>query len=133
MKNLLFGGLIILVLAGFLIFTNVSEKKEVKGVSSSLKKIQKEVSQETTKQETKKYTLSDVAKHDNENDCWMAIEGKVYDVTKMIPQHPGGLVILNGCGKDATSLFNQRGGKGPHSEAARKLLSNFLIGDLSLK
>lgn len=41
------------------------------------------------------YTLEEVAKHDNEDDCWMVINGKVYDVTDYIDDHPGGDVILD--------------------------------------
>lgn len=82
---------------------------------------------------TKNYTLSDVSKHATENDCWMAIEKKVYDVTKFIPNHPGGKMILKGCGIDATILFEQRPDttKGPHPESAKETLKNFYIGDLS--
>ena len=50
--------------------------------------------------ETKSYTLADVASHAVKADCWMAVEGKVYDVTSFIPSHPGGEAILLGCGKD---------------------------------
>lgn len=77
------------------------------------------------------YTLADIAKHSTKTDCWMAIEGKVYNVTSFIPNHPGGKAILNGCGKDATTLFDQRPTKnlGPHPEEAREILAKFYIGD----
>lgn len=79
------------------------------------------------------YTLAEIAPHNNQNDCWIAIEGKVYDVTQMIPNHPGGPSILQGCGKDATELFNTRpmGSGTPHSQQARSFLPNFYIGELS--
>ena len=47
------------------------------------------------------FTLEEVAKHDNEDDCWMVINGKVYDVTDYIDDHPGGDVIL-----DVRFIFN---------------------------
>jgi len=80
------------------------------------------------------YTLSEVAQHGKSDDCWLAIEGKVYDVTTFIDggKHPGGEAILEGCGKDATVLFNTRpmGSKTPHSDKARELIKNFEIGRL---
>lgn len=71
------------------------------------------------------YTLADVSKHTSESDCWMAIDGNVYNVTSFIPNHPGGRQMLLGCGKDASSMFN-----GIHSSQARSLLPQFLIGKL---
>lgn len=79
----------------------------------------------------KSYTLADISSHSTKDDCWMAIEGEVYDVTKYISSHPGGDDILMGCGKDATAYFNNRPGEGtPHPKKARDLLPQFLIGTL---
>ena len=77
-------------------------------------------------------TLEEIAKHDSKDSCWMVIEGKVYDVTKYIPNHQGGEMILSGCGKDATQMFNSRPNDGiPHSSRARSLLVNYYIGEIS--
>lgn len=79
------------------------------------------------------FTLEDVAKHSTPDDCWIVIEGMVYDVTAYIAQqrHPGGAAILGGCGKDATEFFNMRPQDGkPHSDSARSTLSRFKIGSL---
>ncbi len=81
----------------------------------------------------KGYTLTDIATHKTKEDCWMAIEGKVYDVTPVTSsgKHPGGEVIMTGCGTDATKLFNARPGKGtPHSAMTKSNLVNFEIGVL---
>lgn len=46
--------------------------------------------------------------HNKEDDAWMAIDDKVYDVTKYINEHPGGKeAILRYIGKDATKAFYQ--------------------------
>ena len=42
----------------------------------------------------KQYSLADVAQHNTEKDCWMTINGKIYDVTKYIDSHPGGEIIM---------------------------------------
>jgi cytochrome b involved in lipid metabolism len=80
------------------------------------------------------YTIAQIAAHATSSDCWLAIEDKVYDITKQISggTHPGGAANLQGCGKDATTLFNSRpmGSGTPHSEQARSYLPNFYIGDL---
>ncbi|MCC6711538.1 MAG: cytochrome b5 domain-containing protein [Candidatus Pacebacteria bacterium] len=83
---------------------------------------------------TQAYTLADVSAHASPEDCWLAIDGKVYDVTGYIEKgiHPGGEAILFGCGKDATEIFKNRpNGSGSHSEKAFGFLENFYIGDLN--
>lgn len=80
------------------------------------------------------FDLAEVAQHSTAGSCWLAIEGKVYDVTKFIEEtkHPGGAAILQGCGRDATELFNTRpmGSKTPHSDKAKSFLSQFYIGNI---
>ena len=77
-------------------------------------------------------TLAEVAQHDKEGDCWLAIHGKVYDVSSW-NAHPGGTAILEGCGNDASDLYETRpmGSGTPHSQDARNLLTGFYIGDLA--
>jgi len=82
--------------------------------------------------ENAKYSLSEVAKHDNVDNCWLVLNGKVYDVTEFVSSHPGGKAILEGCGKDATELFETRpmGSRTEHSQRARTLSEKYIIGDL---
>ena len=40
------------------------------------------------------FTLEEVAKHASERDCWVAIHGRVYDVTDFLSIHPGGRALL---------------------------------------
>lgn len=79
------------------------------------------------------FTLENIANHNKETDCYLAINNKVYNVTDFIPTHPGGQAILQGCGTDATTLFETRpmGSKTPHSQNARDLLQLYYIGDLA--
>jgi predicted heme/steroid binding protein len=77
--------------------------------------------------------LAEVEQHDSLGDCWMAIHGKVYDMDAYISSHPGGDAILEGCGKDATTLFETRpmGSGTPHSDYARGVLGEHYVGELA--
>jgi len=62
---------------------------------------------------TKEYTLDDVAKHNKKEDVWVVVNGQVLDVTKFLPDHPGGpKAILLYAGRDATEEFNMLHDKG---------------------
>lgn len=54
----------------------------------------------------KVFTEEEVARHKNEGDCWVVVDGVVYDVSKFMHSHPGGKgVILKLGGKDVSSEF----------------------------
>lgn len=84
----------------------------------------------------KTYTMEEVAAHGADPDseeCWTVIHDKVYDILEFASNsHPGGELIFEACGKDATELFETRpqGSGTPHSENARKILEQYYIGDL---
>lgn len=44
--------------------------------------------------ERKKFTLKEVYQHRSPGDVWIIIHGKVYDISKWVFKHPGGLVIV---------------------------------------
>ncbi|XP_062535498.1 cytochrome b5 reductase 4-like isoform X1 [Armigeres subalbatus] len=51
---------------------------------------------------------SELAIHNKPGDMWMAIRGKVYNVTSYLDFHPGGVdELMRGAGKDATNLFDE--------------------------
>lgn len=71
------------------------------------------------------YTWEEIAKHDNASSLWIVFDGKVYDVTKFVEEHPGGEdKLLNNAATDATSKFEEIG----HSPEARELRQKFQIG-----
>ncbi|EEP81632.1 cytochrome b5 [Uncinocarpus reesii 1704] len=73
------------------------------------------------------FTLRDVARHKTKDDVWLALHGKVYDVTKFLDEHPGGEdVILDKAGQDASAEFDDVG----HSDEAREALEPLLVGTL---
>jgi cytochrome b involved in lipid metabolism len=123
-KELIFGLIMVLIVGAGLFF--VFNKKEEKKQKIEIKKVE----QETPKKSS--FSMSDVAKHSNENDCWIVIDGKVYDVTSYIESHPGGRVLVNFCGQDGSLAFATKGKKNkPHSPAAYEILKTLYIGDLS--
>lgn len=71
------------------------------------------------------YTLAEVAEHSTEDDAWLIINGKVYDVSNWADSHPGGRVIYTYAGKDATDVF-----AGFHSSTSWTRLKALYVGDL---
>ncbi|KAF5816826.1 putative cytochrome b5-like heme/steroid binding domain, cytochrome b5, heme-binding protein [Helianthus annuus] len=79
--------------------------------------------------EAKLLSLHEVSKHDNKNDCWLIISGKVYDITPFLDDHPGGdEVLLLATKKDATEDFEDVG----HSQNARNMLADYYVGDIDI-
>jgi fatty acid desaturase/predicted heme/steroid binding protein len=74
----------------------------------------------------KKITWQELEKHNVGTDCWIAVRGKVYNVTSWIPKHPGGYdtLVLNG-GKDATQLFEAY-----HPIKVYAQLANYYVADI---
>ncbi|CAH1439285.1 unnamed protein product [Lactuca virosa] len=76
---------------------------------------------------TKLYTMQEASEHNSAGDCWVVIDGKVYDVSSYLEEHPGGDdVLLQVTGKDATDEFEDAG----HSKTARELMESFFVGEL---
>ncbi|KAG0568065.1 hypothetical protein KC19_7G183900 [Ceratodon purpureus] len=73
-----------------------------------------------------KYTLEDVSHHSSPSDCWLVIWGKVYDVTRWVPNHPGGSLIHVKAGQDCTQLFDSY-----HPLYVRNMLGKYCIGELA--
>ena len=54
-------------------------------------------------QELPSYTRSEVAAHKNLDDCWIVVNGQVYNVTAWLKRHPGGArILMHYAGEDAS-------------------------------
>ena len=51
------------------------------------------------------YTMEEIKKHNKRDDCWIVLNGHIFDITEYIPYHPGGDEILRAKGRDGTILF----------------------------
>lgn len=89
--------------------------------------------QQATAQETLPVISSaELASHDKQDDCWMAIEGKVYDFSAYIPSHPAPPVVMTPwCGKEATEGMRTKGYGRDHSPAAWAMMEPYLVGTLA--
>ncbi|KIY69080.1 cytochrome b5 [Cylindrobasidium torrendii FP15055 ss-10] len=75
---------------------------------------------------SKLITYEELKAHSNKDDLYMLFDGKVYDCTKFLDEHPGGdEVIIAEAGRDATEAFEDVG----HSDEARAMLVDLLVGD----
>ena len=72
-------------------------------------------------------TRAEVAQHATKDDCWLIIDGKVYDVTSYIDQHPGEDAILNDAGGDASEGFHGE----QHPDSVHEMIPQFYVGDLA--
>lgn len=72
---------------------------------------------------------SELARHARADDCWMAINGEVVDLTTYLPEHPSPLsVVVPWCGKEASAAYATKGKGRPHSAYADALLTRYRIG-----
>jgi cytochrome b involved in lipid metabolism len=76
---------------------------------------------------TKPILLAELAEHNGERSCWLAIHGKVYDLTNFLGEHPGGRkVLLKHAGTDSSKQFDAFHSPGTLDKYGPK----FLVGDL---
>ncbi|KAK5114649.1 hypothetical protein LTR62_002222 [Meristemomyces frigidus] len=53
-------------------------------------------------------SISELSKHNTQDDLWIVVNGKVYDLSKFAPNHPGGPdALYASAGKDGSETYNQ--------------------------
>jgi len=70
-------------------------------------------------------TLAELRSHSTRGDCWVAVHGRVYDVSDWHDLHPGGRIILDYAGRDASDQFELF-----HPPSVKHKLRSFLVGSL---
>ncbi len=74
-------------------------------------------------------TLAEVAKRNTQSECWVAIDGNVYDLTRWIRQHRGGEAAIRSlCGTDGTDEFLAKHGGEPLPSST---LDDYYLGPLA--
>jgi len=76
----------------------------------------------------------ELSSHNTESDCWMAIDGAVYDMTKYIEIHKEECKKINFtdyCGRDASEVWKKKeAGKIPHKKKSYRRFEEARIGRL---
>lgn len=79
----------------------------------------------------KAYSQAVVADHNSRDDCWMIIDGMVYDISTYLPEHPSAPeMVIAWCGREATNAYHTKTIGRPHSSRAGQILSGYHIGRL---
>ncbi|MFH0770888.1 MAG: cytochrome b5-like heme/steroid binding domain-containing protein [Candidatus Peregrinibacteria bacterium] len=74
------------------------------------------------------FTEQELKKHATDGDCWVSIDGKVYDVSSYADLHPGGKKkVLAHCGTDASAVFDAK-----HGSSVLKKLEIYRIGTVAV-
>ncbi|GMG56179.1 unnamed protein product [Ambrosiozyma monospora] len=61
----------------------------------------------------RKVSVEEFVKHNKPDDCWIVVNGQVYDFTDFIAHHPGGrFPLIRNAGHDASETFNKLHAKG---------------------
>ncbi|KAG0239737.1 fatty acid alpha-hydroxylase [Actinomortierella wolfii] len=78
----------------------------------------------------KTFSKAEVAKHNKADDCWIIVDGKVYDVSGFVADHPGGEeYILDHAGEDLTALLQDEN-EHLHSDVAYEILEELMVGHI---
>lgn len=56
----------------------------------------------------RKISVQEISSHNKQDDCWIVVDGVVWDITGFAPEHPGGpAIIYKYAGRDASITYNE--------------------------
>ncbi len=104
-----------------------------KGDSENINQVDAGSTSQNTTVTSQETSLSELSTHNSLSDCWVAYDGKVYDITSFLPNHPGGINrILPYCGTmdEFQNAFTKQ-----HRTSKVKMLMTVgvLMGDFEVK
>ncbi|MEK6926199.1 MAG: cytochrome b5-like heme/steroid binding domain-containing protein [Nanoarchaeota archaeon] len=73
---------------------------------------------------------SELSKHSKQSDCWISYKGKVYDLTKWLPKHPGSAAAIApycGTSSEFEKAFSDKHGT---SQVQRMVAEGIYKGEL---
>ncbi len=82
--------------------------------------------------DTGKISLTQLSIHNKKSDCWVAYDGKVYDVTSFLPRHPGSAGAISpfcGTSEEFAKAFTKQHGT---SKVSNLMKVGTLIGDFDI-
>ncbi|KAF4945780.1 hypothetical protein FSARC_14363 [Fusarium sarcochroum] len=80
----------------------------------------------------KEFTREEIEKHNSQDDCWIVVDGKVYDATSVLDWHPGGAAAIVGhAGKVHQETSDEFASI--HDEYAYKKLKECALGTVTEK
>lgn len=80
--------------------------------------------------EKRDYTMEEIAKFDGSDKSKpliFAINGEVYDITRWVSRHPGGKIVAQYAGEDATDVYTAMH---PDKEVSNKYMKTYKIGNV---
>lgn len=125
-----------ILIAGLVFYQNNSKDNQINSTSQNV--LSNKVNQ-VNPSGTLSLNMQEITKHNKQSDCWMLINGKVYNITSYFGSHPGGNSAMAAtCGTDATVAYMTQDpnavsstSRSAHSSSAKRLLDNYYIGDLN--
>ncbi len=81
---------------------------------------------------TKKISDQELARHNTAKDCWMEINGNIYDVSEYSAEHKSvhEYDYTKWCGKAASGAWADKDGRGKdHNRKAHLILKRYWIGE----
>ena len=80
------------------------------------------------------YTMETIKRHNTRDSLWTVYQDRVYDITRFVPTHPGGSIILKAGGRRLEDVWKENGVQfHESSQTVMNILRDYEIGTISSK